>query len=273
MKLALMVGAPDMTPGGYVEAPTGAYAATLNRAAHLGFDGVEVMAAERSATDLSELRQALAATRLGLAGINSGRLFSDFGLALLCGDSQQCGLTRSAIYGLIRLAAPFGAHINIGMFRGRPASGDDGPALGRLVGILREMGEYAHRLGVGLLLEPQNRKEFPFVVGTAEGLALVRRVDHPSVGLMLDTFHMVMEGEDPCISIERALPYLRHIHLLDMQRSLPQQAAAPGFDLAALMRTLAKLNYRHYLSVPLARGADDETTARAARELRALAAA
>jgi sugar phosphate isomerase/epimerase len=270
VKLALMIGAPDMAASsGYVAVPTGPYDETVRRAARLGFDGVEVLAAERSTGDVQALRDALVHSRLALAGLNSGRLMSEQGLVLLCGDSRHCALTRSAMYELIRLAAPFGAHINIGMFRGLPPGGAEQPASERLVGILRELGDYAQRMGIQLLLEPQNRKEFPFIASSREGLALVQSVDHPAVGLMLDTFHMLAEDEDPATSVERAMPLLRHIHLLDLERNPPR----PGKGLPhleAIMAVLARHGYGHYLSVPLVRDEDDEATAECVRWLRGL---
>jgi D-psicose/D-tagatose/L-ribulose 3-epimerase len=268
-----MIGAPDMlATGGYVAVPAGGFMATLRRAAALSFEGVEILAAQRGTGDLLQLREALAATGLRVAGVNSGRLFSEAGLALLCGDSRHCANTRSAILELIRLAAPFRTHINIGLFRGRPAGLEQRPALDRLTDTLRQLGDYAQRLGVELLIEPQNRAELPFIVGTDEGIAFVKRVAHPAVGLMLDTFHMLAEQEDLPTSLERAMPYLRHVHLLDARRNPPRPGVDPGFDLPGVLGALARLGYRHFLSVPLISGADDEATAQAARELRSLIA-
>ncbi len=268
-KLALMIGAPDMQgEGGYVAVPSGPYSSTVGTAARLGFAGVEVLAAQRIDGDLFELRQALADSHVVVAGFNSGRLLSDFGLMLLCGTSQQCALTRSAMYGLIRYAAPFATHINIGMFRGMPTDPDQAPARSRLVGILQELADYAARLDVELLLEPQNRKEFPFIYSTADGIALVEQVARPNVGLMLDTFHMHMEGEDAPASIERAMPYLRHIHFLDMRRN-PPAPGDPDIDVTGILQTLARRGYKHYLSMPLVRDAELGATEDVVRQLRA----
>src|SRR6266852_2189092 len=113
MKLSLMIGAPDMlAEGGYVETPLGPFEETISRAARLDFDGVEILAAHRVAGDILSLRQALSRQHLALAGFNSGRLFFDEGLALLCGSSRHCADTQSAIYELIRWAASFSVHVN-----------------------------------------------------------------------------------------------------------------------------------------------------------------
>jgi sugar phosphate isomerase/epimerase len=273
MKFALMVGAPDMMDeGGYVATPTGLFRETIERAARLGFDGVEILAARRVAGDLYALRKALTNTRIEVAGINSGRLLSEEGLALLCGTSRHCAMTRTAMFDLIRFAAPFRTHINIGMFRGLPPDTDSEASFERLVGILRRFADYAASLNVDLLIEPQNRKEFPFIYSTAEGIKFVEQVNRPNVGIMLDTFHMLLEAENMPASIERAMPYLRHIHLLDKDRNPPSHSSTE-IDLPGIMGVLARHRYRHYLSMPLVSGKDDSATVEALRHLRTLKAA
>ena len=44
-----------------------------------------------------------------------------------------------------------------------------------------------------LAVEPLNRFETDFLSTVTQGLELLRRVDSPAVGLLLDTFHMNME--------------------------------------------------------------------------------
>ena len=133
---------------------------------------------------------------------------------------------------------------------------------------LRSAGDYAARLDVDLLLEPQNRQEFPFIYSTEDGIAFVEQVARPNVGLMLDTFHMNMEGEDAPASIERAMPYLRHIHFLDMERN-PPTPADTQIDVMGILRTLARRNYQHYLSMPLVRNAGLGATEDVVAQLRA----
>lgn len=271
LNLALMIGTPEMEPGGYVATPTGSFDETVSRAARLGFDGIEILASTRSAGDLFALRRALARTKLEISGINSGRLLAEEGLALLCGTSRHCAMTRTAMYDLIRLAAPFSTHINIGMFRGLPGAQDKDISFQRLVRILQQLADYAASLNVDLLIEPQNREEFPFIYSTADGLAFVREVNRPNVALMLDTFHMLIEQEDMVNSIEQAMPYLRHIHLLDKDRN-PPLATSQEIDLESIFRTLQKHNYRHYLAVPLVRDQVDQATVDAVTHLRLVAA-
>jgi len=260
MKLALMVGAPDMAEqGGYVETPVGSFAETFARARQIGFDGAEVLYGERLTGDVYRLREAVRTTQVQVAGFNSGRLFFDHGLQLLCGSSRHCALTQASIYDLIRLSGAFSTNINIGMFRGMPASEDQAPALTSLVSKLQQLADYAAHLDVRLLLEPANKQEFPFIASTQEGIEIVRRVGRPNVNLMLDTFHMAVEKEDICDSLEMAMPHLYHIHFLDLDRNPPGRDSV-GVDMEAVVECLVRNQYRHYLSMPLVKGQPDAGT-------------
>lgn len=255
--------------GGYVKTPTGPFHETIARAARLGFDGVEILSGKRVTGDVYSLREALKQNNLEVAGFNSGRLLFDYGMVLLCGDSRQCSLTRSSIYELIRLAGTFSSHINIGMFRGFPIPPGKLPSIVRLISVLRQLADYAQTLGVELLIEPANKEEFPFISSTAEGIALVERVNHSNIRLMLDTFHMATEVEDICAWLERAMPYLRHIHFLDLDRN-PPTPNNRGFDLTTVIQTLTQNNYQHYLSMPLFKRGGDEKTLEVVAHLRSL---
>jgi sugar phosphate isomerase/epimerase len=202
-----------------------------------------------------------------VAGFNSGRLFFDHGLQLLCGSSRQCAQTQASIYDLIRISGAFSANINIGMFRGMPPEEDQAPAIESLVAKLRQLADYAAHLDVRLLLEPANKQEFPFISSTREGLEILERVNRPNVNLMLDTFHMAVEGEDICESLELAMPHLYHIHFLDLDRNPPGHGSR-GVDLEAVIACLVRSNYRYFLSMPLVKDASDEATREVLMDIR-----
>ena len=82
--------------------------------------------------------------------------------------------------------------VTIGSFRGR-ASQVDGDARGRLAEILYRAAEAAAPRGVRLALEPLNRYESDLIDNHDEGLAFIQQVNHPSLGLLLDTYHVNIE--------------------------------------------------------------------------------
>lgn len=267
MKLALMIGTPDtVADSGYVTIPTGAFADSLALAATLGFDGVEVLIGKPNAAEIDALGTALANTGLAVAAINSGRLYFDYGLALLSQDVAVQTAAREALRELVRLTAPLAAPINIGVFRGMP-SPVDAAANEHLVRILQEIADEIAGLKIDLMLEPSNEKEFPFICSTPEGLALVERIGRPNVKLMLDTFHMSIQEEDLAASLQQAMPVLRHVHLLDRERNPPSRDSK-RFDLLGVLQTLQHYDYQHFLSLPLLQNGDRMATEKVVAALR-----
>src|SRR5690606_21518566 len=94
---------------------------------------------------------------------------------------------------VIRCAETLGAEIvcgplalPVGELRGRGYTAQEWASA---VAALRAAGDIAADAGVTLALEPLNRFETYFVNTADQGVQLMDAVDHPAVGLLLDTFH------------------------------------------------------------------------------------
>ena len=77
--------------------------------------------------------------------------------------------------------------------------------------LLRRLAPLAQLCGITIAVEPISRPEANFVLLASEGLDLVRQVDHPSIRLLVDYFHMAGESEDPAVILE-AGEAIRHAH-------------------------------------------------------------
>jgi D-psicose/D-tagatose/L-ribulose 3-epimerase len=133
--------------------------------------------------------------------------------------------------------------------------------IARVVDGLRAAGEHAAAHGVRLAVEPLNRFETDFCNTARQALELCARVDHPAVGVMLDTFHMNMEEDDMAAAIGLAAPRLIHFQANENHRGF---LGTGHVDWPAICRALMAANYRgaitlepfrradHRLSVPLA---------------------
>src|SRR5688572_26381561 len=66
--------------------------------------------------------------------------------------------------------------------------------------------------GITIAIEPLRRQESNIINSAAEGLELVKAVNHPNFQLMIDFYHLASEKEDPEIVI-RAKDHLRHLHM------------------------------------------------------------
>lgn len=90
-----------------------------------------------------------------------------------------------------------------------------------LVANLRTLAEYAADHGVVIGLEPLNRFETSFINMASQAIEIIDRVDHPSLGIMLDTFHMNIEEKNLGDAIRATGPRLVHLHACENDRGAP----------------------------------------------------
>lgn len=85
----------------------------------------------------------------------------------------------------------------------------------------------AERTGVGIAIEPLNRFETSLFNTVEQTMSLLDAVAHPSLGLLLDTFHMNIEERDPAAAIRLAGDRLIHFHACGNDRGAPGPGALP----------------------------------------------
>ena len=113
-----------------------------------------------------------------------------------------------------------------------------------LVTQLEALSKYAGDRGVTLAVEPLNRFETSFLNLAEQAIEVVDRVDHPSCGILLDTFHMNIEEKSIGDAIRAAGPRLKHLHTCENDRG------APGSGPRAVGRSRRRLP-RHRLRRPV----------------------
>jgi D-psicose/D-tagatose/L-ribulose 3-epimerase len=107
-----------------------------------------------------------------------------------------------------------------------------------LVSQLRQLAAHAADHGVVLGFEPLNRFETSFINLTAQAIAVVDRVDHPALGILLDTFHMNIEERSLGDAIRTAGRRLRHLHACENDRGAPGSGHVPWDDVAGACRAI-----------------------------------
>jgi D-psicose/D-tagatose/L-ribulose 3-epimerase len=137
----------------------------------------------------------------------------------------------------------------------------------RLVEGLRPLADYAGERGVRLGIEPLNRFETSLVNTADQAMEIVERVDSPSVGVLLDTFHMNIEEKEQAAAIRRAGDKLVHFHACGNDRG------TPGADHIAWPAIVAALRETGYDGAVVIESftPDNQTIARAAAVWRPLA--
>jgi sugar phosphate isomerase/epimerase len=258
MKLALTIQTPEVPAQVPVALLSGTLAEKLAKAARMGAAGVELITTQPASLDGSAYLEQLGRNGLQVAAIASGGMAFAARLTLLHGDPATAALACQRLDELIALAAALHAPVvTVGSFRGR-ALVDKERSLAELARILHRAGEQAAEAGVRIALEPLNRFEGDLLNNVAEGLAFLKELNHPAVGLLVDTFHVNIEETSWTEPFRQAMlaGKLFHVHLGDNNRLPPGHGL---IDFAAILATLHATGYTGWLSAELLGKPDPDT--------------
>lgn len=141
-------------------------------------------------------------------------------------------IDRTSAVGASIIAGP--THSTLGLFSGTaPTEAERAHA----AEVLRHAGEYAEGAGVTFVLEALNRFECYLLNTMSDLRAFVRRVDHPNVQGMYDTFHANLEEKDLLASILDNRPCIRHVHISENDRGTPGRGHIPFNQVLATLRS------------------------------------
>ncbi|MEQ3549475.1 TIM barrel protein [Pseudonocardia nematodicida] len=103
-------------------------------------------------------------------------------------------------------------------------------------------GRAAAGIGAVALLEPISGVEGYPLLTAADAVAVLDRVGSPDVRLLLDVFHLGVNGDDPAVAIERFADRIGHVQVADAPgRGEPGTGDLP---VAALLDQVAAAGYR-----------------------------
>lgn len=105
---------------------------------------------------------------------------------------------------------------------------------------IREAADHAARKNVRFVIEAINRYETYFANTLTRAWKLVRDIDHPSVGIMADLFHMSIEENDIASSLRMIREKLWHVHIADNTR---EPAGLGTTDFREVLLTLRDIGY------------------------------
>ena len=236
--------------------------------AHLAADPAALTAAQRR-----EIRSMMDGEGLGYVGLHSF-LKAPPGLHLTTPDLSVRQRSWDYFARLIDLAAELGERpvMVLGSGKQRQALHGSTPedAVARLTEGLHRMAPAAEKGGVCILIEPLAPHLSNVINTLDEAMAIVRSVGSPAVQTIFDTHNTAAEQRPPEALIRQYLPWIRHVHLNEMDGSRP---GTGQFPFTAVLRTLDELNYSGWLSVEAFDfKPDGETVARLAMEYLARAA-
>ena len=161
---------------------------------------------------------------------------------LVSDDSAVIASTHAYLRGAIDMAAAVGAKTFAGPIYSPVGktwvmnASERASAVDRLVENLRPVATYAEDRNVRVAIEPLNRFETSLMNTAEQVMEVVDRVGSPSMGVLLDTFHMNIEERDPALAIRTCGAHLAHVHACGCDRGAPGGDQIPWPRIASALR-------------------------------------
>jgi sugar phosphate isomerase/epimerase len=259
MKSAITISLVSQAKGGPFAFWDG-LAAGCEKAAALGFDGVEIFPPSASAIDLADLKSLLARHNLQVAAVGTGGGWVLHKWSLTHADLAVRAQARGFIREIVDLAGALGAPAILGSMQGRwEGAVSRQQAVGWLAEALEELGARAAAHGQKLLYEPLNRYEtnlFNHVPGTADFLDTLHT---RNVSILADLFHMNIEEVSIPDALRAAARHIGHVHFADSNR----RAVGLGHtEMLPIIQVLREIRYQGYLSGEILPLPNSDTAAR-----------
>jgi sugar phosphate isomerase/epimerase len=258
MKVGCVICGPDVAYGP-LALLSGTFEEKAQKAAALGYDGIELMVRDPSGLDWPFVKRTLEGAGLETPQVVTGELFGADGLRLVTPDESLYHRALARTKAVVDLAGYLGAMVNVGRLRGRLEGLSSKDPWRLAVDRLGELAAYAAQRNVRISLEPLNRYETDFILNVADGLRMIEDLQCDNVGLMLDVFHMNIEEASIERSLEAAGERCWHVHIADSNRQYP---GAGHLDFDGVFRTLDGMGYEGYVSAELFPLPDPDTAAR-----------
>lgn len=211
-----------------------------------GIDGIEVPVFSAGDLDKTALRQALRDNGFGctFCSVNPP------GMNPIGEDAGVRSKTVEHWKDIIRTAAEVGAEIiagptyaPVGYLPGRRRNADEW-RWG--VDFHRALGDALDEAQVEIAIEPLNRFETYFLNTVADAVRFVEEIDHPRIGLLIDTFHSNIEEKNVANAYRAAAKHLKHVHTCENDRGIP---GTGHIDWAGVFDALREIGYDRWLTI------------------------
>ena len=218
----------------------------LEKIKSTGFDGVEIPIFGGDEAHYQKLRKKLdelelKSSTVTIATPEASAISSDPAIRRAAAERLKTIVRHSAILGADILCGPF--HQALGVFSG---AGPTEEEFKRAVDVHREVADEAQRHDVCLAIEFLNRFECYFLNTTAAAAAYVRRVDHPNLKAMFDSFHANIEEENLPRAFSENVAEIAHVHVANNDRGIPGRG---HIDFPALFRVIKSSGYGGWLTI------------------------
>lgn len=243
LTITLAESAPDSAPF----LLRGPLAANMGVAADMGYDAVELHAADPALLPREAIFQASETHGIGVASLGTGMMAGGEGLTLVHDDPERQAAAAARMQRFIELGAELGAVVIVGLVRGLIRDvGSRTAYFDRLTPALESLIDHAEANDATLVLEAVNRYEGDVFNTVDETLDYIESFASDRLKLHADSFHMNIEETNPAESLRRAGARLGHLHVADSNRLAPGDG---HMDFAAITAALRDIGYKGAISV------------------------
>lgn len=228
----------------WMEEWTDDQASYFARARDAGFDGVEISFVAGEETSLDRIAKEAESQQLEV--VASTGLTPDLDITSEDPSTRRAGIDYLvwALEAAASLRSPILGGVTYAPWFHFPEDSDLQDHRNRGADSLAQVAPVAQELGVDLCLEVLNRFETFMFNTVEEALAFLDKVDHPSLKIELDTFHMNMEEDDLPGAVLAAGSRLGHFQCAANNRRPPQHG---HIDWAPIKAALDQVGYEGWL--------------------------
>ena len=211
-----------------------------------GFDGFEIPMFDPAKTPAADIRRAMEASGMECTVC----AILPTGINPISPDPSTRKKSQEHLLHCIETAAEAGAgliggplYAPIGYLPGRRRNPDE---WNWAIEAFQSLGVALDAHEMRFSVEPINRSETFFLCTAAEARALCEAVDHPCVGITIDTFHANIEEKNVESAIKGSAKFLRHIHASENDRGL---LGSGHVDFPGIVAALRQIDYDGYLMI------------------------
>lgn len=220
----------------------------LGRTRELGLDCLEIAWGDEVSFDFSATRREAERVGLGLILSPGGVWPAECDLSLP--DPQARRAAQAWHRRAVDVAAEIGAGAYTGAIYGHPGHVErrrpTPEEYARCAEELHRLAQYAAEREVRLVLEPMSHFRTHLVNTPAQVSHLLALSDHPNLGALLDTYHMVTEVRDYAEGVRQAGRWLWGVHACESDRGVPGGGLVPW---GALAGALAEIDFCGYVGL------------------------
>jgi len=225
-------------------------------AREIGYEGIEMMAGTLADNPISippvrrkELRRVIGDQGLSFVGLHN-LLTVPQGMRASARDARVRRRTWDFVSGLVDLCSDLGSNGILVFGSGKQRDAEPGDAtsdaLARFRDGLRSVAPHALEAGVTILIEPLAPRLSNLLNRLDETVELVRQIESPAVRTMFDVHNTAGETLPAPALIAKYIPFIRHVHLNEMDGRRP---GTGSYDFRALFAALARYSYSGWLSL------------------------